>query len=104
MSVEDQNLNLLVRDKEGREGEEEEEGEEGEGRSFSWLLLRRKQNRFWEGAEIKEKKIKKMVKQYEVKKKTQLVKVSVTSICNQQHHHARKPRENKPEKQNSVAK
>lgn len=70
MSVEDQNRNLLVRDKEGREEEEEEEGG---GRSLSWLLLRRKQNRFWEeGAEIEKKKIKKMIKQYTVKeKKTQ---------------------------------
>lgn len=66
MSVEDQNRNLLVRDKEGWEEEEEE----GEGRSLSWLLLRRKENRFWEeGAEIEKKKIKKMIKQYAVKGK-----------------------------------
>lgn len=64
MSVEDQNLNLLVRDREGREEEEE-----GEGRSFSWLLLRRKLNRFWEGAEIEKKKIKQMIKQHTVTKK-----------------------------------
>lgn len=82
MSVEDQNLNLLVRDKEGREEEEE-----GEGRSFSWLLLRRKLNRFWEGAEIEKKKIKQMIKQHTMKKKkneNSRLKVSVISICNQQ--------------------
>lgn len=73
MSVEDQNRNLLVRDKEGREEEEEEEGG---GRSLSWLLLRRKENRFWEeGAEIEKKKIKKMIKHSEGKKiQKQLVK------------------------------
>lgn len=76
MSVEDQNLNLLVRDKEGREEEEEEgEEEEGEGRSFSWLLLRRKLNRFWEGAESEKKKIKEMIKQYTVKNKMQTEKL-----------------------------
>lgn len=71
MSVEDQNRNLLVRDKEGREEEEEEE--EGGGRSLSWLLLRRKENRFWEeGAEIEKKKIKNMIKQYTVKGKKKI--------------------------------
>lgn len=81
MSVEDQNLSLLVRDKEGREEEEE-----GEGRSFSWLLLRRKLNRFWEGAEIEKKKIKQMIKHTVKKKKNEnsWLKVSVMSICNQQ--------------------
>lgn len=81
MSVDDQNLILLVRDKGGREEEEE-----GEGRSFSWLLLRRKYNRFWEGAEIEKKKIKEMIKQYTVKKKkfNSWLKVSVISICDQQ--------------------
>lgn len=76
MSVEDQNRNLLVKDKEGR-GEEEEE-EEDEGRTLSWLLLRRKQNRFWEeGAEIEKKKIKKnnqTIHSEGKKKEKQLVK------------------------------